>query len=253
MRAVVFSDLDGTLLDHESYAWERARPALEALKVAGIPLVLASSKTAAEMAGLHNELGLGKTPAIVENGAGLYEPALGPEQDAQEYEQIRKVLGNLAAPFQGFGDLGLDGIVAATGLSTEVALQASKRCFSEPGLWQGSDAELEQFIEALKGHGITARMGGRFLTLSYGRTKADRMAEIAGRLRASVTIALGDAPNDREMLEAADHGVIVRNDHGAPLPELEGEKTGKITRTQEVGPAGWNTAVLRLLRELRLE
>jgi hypothetical protein len=46
---VVFSDLDGTLLDHETYSFDAARPGLDALKSRGIPLILASSKTRAEM------------------------------------------------------------------------------------------------------------------------------------------------------------------------------------------------------------
>lgn len=249
MTAVVFSDLDGTLLDHQNYSWEPARPALNALKAAGIPLVLASSKTAAEMAQLHAELELGSTPAIVENGAGLS----GAASDASQYQQIRRALAELAAPFKGFGDIGPTGITEITGLPAPAALLASKRFFSEPGLWHGNNEDLEQFVAALAAKGIKARMGGRFFTLSFGSTKADRMAEVAERLGASITIALGDAPNDREMLEQADYGVIVRNDHGADLPNLAGEETGRITRTQEEGPAGWNTAVLRLLRELGLE
>ena len=47
---VVFSDLDGTLLDHSTYSWKAAAPALAALRDRGIPLILASSKTSAEIA-----------------------------------------------------------------------------------------------------------------------------------------------------------------------------------------------------------
>jgi len=76
------------------------------------------------------------------------------------------------------------------------------------------------------------------------------MAEVAAGLGADVTLALGDAPNDVEMLEAADHGVIVRNDDGPGLPPLAGETTGRITRTELAGPAGWNIAVLEILNKL---
>ena len=56
--------------------------------------------------------------------------------------------------------------------------------------------------------------------------------------------------NDVEMLEHATHGVIVRNDHGTPLPRLAGEETGAIRRTAQTGPTGWNAAVLALLQDL---
>ena len=42
-RWLVFTDLDGTLLD-EDYGWEAARPAVEALRAASIPIILNSSK-----------------------------------------------------------------------------------------------------------------------------------------------------------------------------------------------------------------
>ena len=70
-RVIVFTDLDGTLLDHESYGYAPALPLLSRLRAAGIPLILASSKTAAEIAPLRADLGFADCPAIVENGAGI--------------------------------------------------------------------------------------------------------------------------------------------------------------------------------------
>ena len=43
--AAIFSDLDGTLLDHDTYGYEPARPALALLGRKNIPLILCSSKT----------------------------------------------------------------------------------------------------------------------------------------------------------------------------------------------------------------
>ena len=64
-----------------------------------------------------------------------------------------------------------------------------------------------------------------------------------------MTLALGDAPNDIEMIEAADFGVIVANPAHEPLAELQGEALGRIRRTRAIGPAGWNEAVLAILTE----
>lgn len=71
--AVVFTDLDGTLLDHHTYSWQPAAPTVERLKRLGVPLVLASSKTRAEMVALRHELGIAD-PFVVENGAAIYVP-----------------------------------------------------------------------------------------------------------------------------------------------------------------------------------
>lgn len=119
-------------------------------------------------------------------------------------------------------------------------------------MFDGGPEDLSEFLQALKTLGVSARRGGRFLTLSFGGTKADRMTEIAARYGTPLKLALGDAPNDREMIEAADHGVIVTNPHGAPLPCLPGETAGRIHRTAAPGPEGWNTAVLDLLDVLDL-
>lgn len=58
------------------------------------------------------------------------------------------------------------------------------------------------------------------------------------------TIALGDAPNDVEMLEAADQGVVIANPHAAPIPLLKGEASGRIIRMADAGPKAWNAAIL---------
>ncbi len=254
MRLAVFTDLDGTLLDHGSYSYAAAQPALAALNARDIPLILASSKTAAEIAPLHADLGLGDWPAIVENGADRISPGALSE-DAPDYEKLRAALADMpdhATHFQGFGDMDAEEVARVTGLPLEGAALARKRRFTEPGLWSGSDAEQDAFLEALAEQGIHARKGGRFLTLSFGGTKAQQMAGIMTDLGCDTSIALGDAPNDIEMIETATRGVIIRNDHGNGIPPLPGEQTGRIRRTALPGPEGWNAAILDLLDDLGL-
>jgi len=258
-RPILFSDLDGTLLDHETYSFEAARPALARLKRAGIPLILASSKTAAEIASLQAELGLADWPAIVENGAGIVWPreaAGGAGND--DHEAVLAALGRidpkLGAKFSGFSDWNLNELAARTGLSLEAAERARRRQFSEPGILSGTPAEREAFLAELAARGLTATTGGRFLTISKACSKAGRMREIAGRLvpksEDATIVCLGDAPNDIEMLEAADIGVIVANPAHDPLPELTGEREGRISRTSRPGPAGWADAVCNILDKI---
>ncbi|NDR57082.1 HAD-IIB family hydrolase [Aliiruegeria sabulilitoris] len=252
---IVFTDLDGTLLDHESYSFEPARTALERLRALEVPLILASSKTSAEIVEIQRAVGCEAYPAIVENGAGLLEPGSGGADGGRYFEllaAINEVSPYIRSQFEGFHDLGPEGIVQATGLSPEAARLAAKRQFSEPGLFYGGPEDLNEFLRALGKLGVKARRGGRFLTLSFGGTKADRMDEVATRFGNPPRIALGDAPNDVEMLEAADHGVIIANPHGNDLPPLPGEAAGLIRRTALPGPQGWNSAVLDLLYQMDL-
>ena len=70
---VVFTDLDGTLLDASTYSFEAARPALDALRQQDIPLVLVSSKTRAEIEPIRGRLKQ-VHPFITENGGGCLYP-----------------------------------------------------------------------------------------------------------------------------------------------------------------------------------
>lgn len=251
---IVFTDLDGTLLDHHDYRWSAALPALSKLRAMGIPVIIASSKTAAEIAPLRAEMRLQACPAIVENGAGVL-PAHADQGDAgDDYTRLRAALDALApdlrAHFRGFGDMTDADVAEITGLTGMQATLARQRAFSEPGTFGGDSAALNAFVDALRDRGVHARRGGRFLTLSFGGTKADRMAEIAALYGNPVTIALGDAPNDIEMLEAADHGVIIANPSGTQLPILLAERDGDIRRSTKIGPEGWNECMLQIVSEL---
>lgn len=252
---IVFTDLDGTLLDHETYSSAGASEALSLLRQQGIPLILASSKTAAEIAPLRHELGFDQCEAIVENGAGMLEPGASEEQATGDYEQILSRLAGLPkelrSQFRGFSDWSVEETAERTGLSVSAAELSKKRNFSEPGLWTGDTQQFEVFCRLLKVQGLVAQQGGRFLSLSFGGNKAEQMAEIRKRHEIShnpvFSIALGDAENDVAMLEAADLGVIIPNPTHKGIPRLSGEANGSIIRASSVGPTGWNETIKTII------
>ena len=253
---IVFTDLDGTLLDHESYSHEAAAPALKQLQTRDIPLILCSSKTAAEVLPLRRLLGFEKCPAIVENGAGILEahasqPVPAPRH-AELISKIEQLPATLRDSFSGFSSWSGAELEARTGLEGAAARRAAQRDYSEPGLWLGDAANRREFIAALERQGIHAQQGGRFLTLGFAGSKAERMREIVAAYRAQqsdplFSIALGDAPNDIEMLESADLGVILPNPAHPGIPPLAAESEGRIIRATRPGPAGWNQSLLALL------
>lgn len=253
---LVFTDLDGTLIDHQTYSAEAAATALAQLRACGAGLIMASSKTGPEIAQIRRDLGWSDWPAIVENGSGLLAAGAGTSENTPSYDALRERLNALPATlrvhFRGFGDMSVDDLAKVTGLTARSALLAKERAFSEPGIWTGTKDQLAAFLDHLSDTGISAREGGRFLTLSFGQTKADQMAGLIDTYAPLHTVALGDAPNDVEMLQAADTGIIVANPHRTPLPPLDGEPQGRIRRTTQPGPEGWNAAILALLQSLNL-
>ena len=70
---IIFTDLDGTLLDHISYDWSKAKPALKICQSLHIPVIMVSSKTRAELDILRKEMAI-SFPLISENGGGIFFP-----------------------------------------------------------------------------------------------------------------------------------------------------------------------------------
>ena len=261
---VVFSDLDGTLLDHVDYTCEPALDALQQLKARNIPLILASSKTRAEMQSVGEELGA--AGLIFENGAGVQWPSnINPGSPAPakhiSYADIRQFIEALPPELRchlpGFGDMDDAEVAGVTGLPLDDARRALQREYTEPFVWSATGEELAQVMARAEAAGIRVVRGGRFNSFTGPHDKASRLREIccayamqAGKGRKVWSIALGDAPNDAEMLCAADRGFIIDNPDGSKLPELPGERDGYITRAAAVGPAGWNQSVILALEEI---
>ena len=181
-RLILFSDLDGTLLDHDSYDWRAAQPALARLHATGIPLILNSSKTRPEIRALRQEMG-NADPFIVENGAAVVIPPHifgNSEEDVVNFgatrAQVLAVLERLRAEgarFRGFEDMSVEELAAEAGLDVAAAGLAKQRVGTEPLLWQGTDEERAEFEAALAREGLRLVAGGRFLHAMGVFDKAD--------------------------------------------------------------------------------
>lgn len=263
--SLVFTDLDGTLLDHYSYSFEEAVPALSLLLRRGIPWVLNSSKTAAEMAALRQRLG-NSYPYIVENGAAVIFPGASPgglvESEWGRVKRLARRREEFLAPlaqwreahsgaYIGFSDLNAPKLCELTGLSRKEAELALQREYSEPILWRGDGEQWQDFVRLLAGLGLRAQRGGRFVHISDHCDKGRAMQWLAPQLIpgecAPRIIALGDGGNDIAMLRLADEAVLIRSPSGE-LPDL-GDMAGKLVLTEEVGPRAWNRAILALFGE----
>ena len=252
MSLLIFSDLDGSLMEHETYSVEPAKPALDAVQKRAIPLILNSSKTAIEIMAIQQLHGL-VGPFICENGAALYELADAPPISfglpcTQWLPRIHSLREDKQLKFAGFSDWSPAEISSLTGLNPEQAAQAKQREYSEPILWRDSTAAKAEFLEELKRHELQLLEGGRFSSIQSLFDKSDAMRWIAEKNKApssqAITVALGDSPNDSAMLNAADIAVIIKS---AKSNQIHCHKAGKIIRTIKPGPAGWNDAVLEIL------
>jgi mannosyl-3-phosphoglycerate phosphatase len=253
---LIFSDIDGTLLDYETWSYRDALPGLELLKRRGIPLVLVSSKTFGEMEPLHRELGL-DAPFAFENGAGIAVPSPGREGYTCEMygrgiEALRavlplvgSVLGRTVVTIQ---EMTVGELSAYTGLPGENARLARERQASLPFILEPPHRLTREESAALD-----ARLAGAGLSLSWGgkfyhfrergvskESAVKRVVEMyAGRAaRRPVTVGIGDSENDYGMLDAVDRAFLVKN----RLSDIN--YTGsRYAVTGGFGPAGFTEAV----------
>lgn len=258
-RLIVFTDLDGTLLDHDTYDWRPALPALQCLAELGLPLVLNSSKTRPEIEALRDELD-NDHPFIVENGAGVVIPAGyfdgGPEEvitTGASRAAILEVLSTQKARgyrFFGFSDLSPGELARLTGLTPEAAAMAGDRIGTEPILWQDSSTRLASFRDALAERDLQLQQGGRFLHVMGRFDKADGMHQLMTRYQSQTpdwpcrSVALGDSLNDRDMLAGADLAVVIA---GVNASRIELPADHPVIRSTERGPTGWNQSVSEVL------
>lgn len=268
---VIFTDLDGTLLDSATYSFAAAQEALTALRTQAIPLIVVSSKTRAEILPIRRRL-LNTHPFIVENGGAVVIPTdyfpfplagtvLRDGCDVVElgtpYPRLRAALkdiqGAIGRELRGYGDMSVDEIVTRTGLSREEAELSKQREYDEPFVVECPAIPEDDLAEAVKAHGLQYTKGDRFFHLMgphdkgravryliecYGR-QTDRTCD---RLR---SVGIGNSLNDLPMLEAVTHPILVQLADGSYEPGIE---LPRLIRAPGPGPIGWNRAVLSLLQ-----
>lgn len=263
---VIFADLDGTVLDLETYEPGPATGALDKCARLGVPVVFVSSKTRREIEEVRKKLG-NRAPFASENGGGIYLPACEfprPEGAEPWGEYWRVVFGlprsellkalraaarTAGAQVTGYSDIDLSELMRWTGLSPEEALLAADRDFDEPFVMANDVPEVTaRLIEEIESRGCRWSRGGRFHHISGSHTKGDAVRylkrvflELCPKVRFA---AIGDAQGDRPMFEEVDFPFLVRRPDGgvASVKQLPG-----LRITAGRGPQGFLEGVEALL------
>lgn len=257
-QAVVVTDLDGSLLDHDNYDFGPALPALQRLSALNIPVIPATSKTAAETQVWMKRLSL-RDAAIVENGSAVLVPSASRWRTSIPADRIElgvsaeRIRPRLArwkqqahAAFVAFSEMDVETVERLTGLSRPEAERAMAREYSETLHWQGDTQALQAFAACAEAEGLRCVRGGRFVHVMGAVDKADAARELLQRTCPPNTalIALGDAPNDSAMIQSAHFGVWVRSQHHESPQVRAGMET---YRTRSTGPAGWQEGIAEAL------
>ncbi|GIW46554.1 MAG: mannosyl-3-phosphoglycerate phosphatase [Deltaproteobacteria bacterium] len=267
-KIVVFTDLDGTLLDHNSYSFEDAVPALELTRSLGIPVVICSSKTRAEIEYFRRKLD-NREPFISENGGGVFIPKayfnfdFNYSRETNEYkvvelgtryetlvEVLNEIRRKTGLHIKGFSDMSVPEIARKCGLSKEIAELAKMREYDEPFTVCEDERASYLVKEEIKRMGFKYTEGGRFFHLTGDNDKGKAVRILAKLFQSSFpelkTVGIGDSLNDLHMLESVDIPILVKKPDGKYDHRV---KLDNLILAGEEGPRGWNRAILNLLQK----
>jgi len=267
-RLLLFSDLDGTLLDHTTYSFQSATPAIQILLERDIPLVFCTSKTRAEIEPIRTEL-KNTHPFIIENGGAIYIPIgyfshawnHSREDEAYviielgtPYTQIREVLTKIQSEederLRGFGDLTDKEVALFCDFSEGEARLAKQREYDEP-FFMEDKSHLPKIEKMAAQANLQITQGGRFFHLLGKNDKGKAVVRLRNLYDAQngpcTTIGIGDSLNDLTMLENVDYPVLVQKPGGHYDESIN---LKNLMRAPGVGPAGWREAVMELLKKL---
>lgn len=267
-RFLIFTDLNGTLLDQASQSTPEAHALARQVVASGVPLIFCSSKTFEEQRIIQGEFGF-SMPCIVENGGAIAvpdgfwtEPLVGSGVHSEngwsflvlglthgEIERrIHKIESKIGESLHGLSSMQTEDVASLTGLDIVSARRAQKRLYSETlavrkpdSFWDGVEA---LFVE----QGLSCMENGIFKTIVSAecdkgtalRTFMGIHGENTNRYD-YLSIGVGDGPNDRDLLTAADVSYQVMDGSGSWT------NMDDVVRVNSVGPAGWVKAVKGLI------
>ncbi len=266
MRWIVFTDLDGTLLDYTTYSFAPAGEALDLLRGRGIPLCIVTSKTRAEIEEYRRLLD-NRDPFVVENGGAIFIPdgyfpfpfhfhrrsggyvviELG-ERHERLFGELQKAIRDSWSGIRPFSTMPDEEIVRLTGVKPYQVPLMREREYDEPFLFEGKG--LERLIKRLEAKGLRVLKGGRFYHLTGRSDKGvavQQLIQLFKRLYPSVkSLGIGDSENDLAMLRVVDVAVLVKRYDGSyATTGLDGRR--RLILTDGKGPEGWREAVMKVV------
>jgi len=214
---LIFSDVDGTLLDAEGRCLLPPAALQSAARLHQI--VLASSRDLEELQAVQHELGW-HGDLIAEDGAALLYQGQ-PERLGVARDELIRRLRDLLVP-----------------------AEADRLLASEPREARGRTASLLLPIAAatpmlrqrLEAAGLRMTPGGRWATITAESTKGTAAGVLATRLGVPRWAAIGNAPNDATLLGEAWRSFVFRNPegHDPVLARIDG-----AVLLSAPGPEGW--------------
>jgi len=261
-KILIFTDLDGTLLDRDNFKFDKIINYIKELIQKDIYIIPNSSKTLAEINNFNLELDE-DLPFIVENGAAIYKLNLinssFPEKISlsRETSEILKIFEKkVSIKFRSkckfINKLSIDKQLKILGLSKQKIRLALKREYTVPLLFEGSKTEKISFFKSVSDAGLSLQEGGRVINLCDKVSKAQAMKKVIKIFKKIskeelITIGVGDNFNDLEMLKNSDIPCLVFNDKFT----MEKININNCLVSKKPAPEGWEEVVKLALDKIK--
>ena len=261
---LIFTDLDGTLLDRDTFKFDSIKIFLNELKNKNIIIIPNSSKTEDEIIEFNNEANF-KFPFISENGSIIHKLNILSEKfpdkiilskNIREIQNVfdKNINQDLKSKCKVISSLSMSEQTRIFGLPENKLKHILKRSCTIPIKFEGNDEEKLRLKKMLLENGLDFKDGGRVLNLGDRVNKADAMKKIIQMLEKKFktkpkTIAVGDNYNDLEMLKNSEIPCLVKNDKFI-------NKNLKITNlivSKQSAPEGWAEIVKLALEKIKLK
>ena len=258
---LIFSDIDGTFMNHKSYSYSVLKKYIFLLKDR-CQLIFNSSKTFEEINELNKTLKI-SSPFIVENGACIFFPKnynqiffdknFFKHSDYFGYKLTKKNSQSLITDinhlkkkykFSFFSEISDFQLKKITNLNIQKLKKSRMRMFSNPLFWEDKESKKEQFKKEINSLGYEMSFGGRFLHLSDSYNKGIAVKEFLKILRLKKkkvykTISVGDSNNDLSMLEQTDYSCIIKSSK----KKLLLNKKQNNYYSKNFAPEGWKESL----------
>ena len=263
IQKIIFTDIDGTILDNTGEYGETPK-LISSLIKNNIPVILCSAKTLAEQNRVRKQIGL-TDPFIVENGGAIVieKEYFDLSQIMKDYPvkerdgnyiielgkpatKIREILNdirkNFNISFRGVADISIQELSNIAKLSTESAKEMAHREYGETIL-QIEKRDLDRLTRIARERNLSLIHGGRFFDVTMGNDKGKAVEILVDLFKKkydyNVTFfGVGDSENDASMLELMDHPLLVQKYDGS----WSNIRVNRIIKVPGIGPKGWALA-----------
>ena len=271
INLIFFSDIDGTIINNNSFCYGNNIKIIKELLDAGHYVIFNSSKTFYEIEYILKKENL-SIPFICETGGAAYCPkgffrdnlnrrgdydiVFESAKTSDFYMDIKAILlEEFKDELLFFDDMSLKMKEKFSGLYEKDLERASKRDFSILFKWHADNKKLNKLKSILQDFNLTIIQGGRFFHICSNFDKYSAMQHILSFITHNFphqifkTVGIGDSSNDIEMLNQTDYKCIVQSINNTSLIAGLSKKKFILSTTQ--APEGWQECIENVFNETR--